>query len=114
MRRMKSVFGFGGIILFVALFGAVRAYRYRQSALHEHETVIKQIDERKREVATLEEKLRHFESGEGLELEARSRLNLQRPDEKVLIILDDKTPQKEKEDIQRESIMKRIQTWLGF
>ena len=79
-----------GVLALIMFTHAVRSYIIERRELRNREASLEEIQKKEALRADLKEKLDKLQSGEGLEIEARSRLNLQRPDEHVLIVLDDK------------------------
>src|SRR3989344_712311 len=78
------------VLFVVSAYQATHAYLNVKKIEKEKEELSRKIQERERGIKELEASLKSFESGEGLELEAKGRLNLQKPDERVLIIVGDK------------------------
>lgn len=79
-----------GVLAGFMLVQAIRSTSIAKREERDHDVRLQEARVKEAERIDLEQKLKKFESGEGLEMEARSRLNLQRPDEHVLIVLDDK------------------------
>jgi cell division protein FtsB len=85
--------------VFALIFAALSVTRtalvffQARTAFRETASVDDAIRERKQEISDLEARIAKLKSGEGLEMEARGRLNLQKPDEEVLIIVDDESKQ---------------------
>lgn len=85
-----------------------------RTAFHETASVDDATAERKQEIHELEERIAKLQSGEGLEMEARGRLNLQKPNEEVLIIVDDDKKQATSTDESRRSWWKNMLGWIGI
>lgn len=92
----------------------VRVYILARGAEAERKKVADELASRQREIGDLEAKLKSLETGEGVEFEARTRLNLQKPDEHVLIIVDDKNATSEKDVQKKDSVLSRVKRWSGF
>ncbi|MEK7576777.1 MAG: septum formation initiator family protein [Patescibacteria group bacterium] len=104
-----------GIFSLVLVFNSYRVYSIAKKTNAEHEVLTHEIQDREAQITELKSKIAALESGEGLELEARGRLNLQKPDEKVLIIVDDNN-KKPNQAVAPEntSWFSRLKKWLGF
>lgn len=90
----------------------LRSYLLWRGALGEEENITRTIEERTKNIEDLEKKLESFKSGEGLELEARSRLNLKKPGEEVLIIVDSKARPATEASSTKENIFLRVVHWF--
>jgi len=103
----------GGAAVFIA-YGALRVYILKQRfAGGEAETQAK-IQAKEKEIAELRGEIQKLKSGEGIEFEARNRLNLQKPDERVLVIIDGEKKVTPSQEIPIEGLFDRIKHWLGF
>ena len=85
-----------------------RTLRGERRALEE--TILK----REREIAELKSNIERTESGEGLEIEARSRLNLKKPGEEVLIILSQEATSTTRVETPENGLWATITEWLSF
>ena len=76
------------------------------------EANMQQLQHKKAELA---EEVKNYSTGEGVEREAREKLNLHKPGEKVVVILNNDTHQQE--PMQTQSWVQRmwstIRSWLG-
>ncbi|MEK7649674.1 MAG: septum formation initiator family protein [Patescibacteria group bacterium] len=84
-----------------------------RTAFRETTAVDESIAGRKQEITELEERIAKLKSGEGLEMEARGRLNLQKPDEHVVVIVEDDKGQATTTDNTRRSWWKNMLGWVG-
>ncbi len=75
------------VVFLVTAYQAWRSYVDTRAALQKKEEVSQKLIQREREIKDLESKIAAFESGEGLEMEAKGKLNLKKPDEHVVIIV---------------------------
>ncbi len=103
----------GGFALFIA-YGALRVFLLKQRFAGENAENQKNIEMKEKEIADLNEKIKKLKSGEGVELEARGRLNLQKPDEHVLIIGDTKNEKSKPIETQTENFFDRVKQWFGL
>lgn len=94
-----------GIISFRALEAGWEAEAER-TAVKEH---LRELEEKKGVLTTELEDLR---SQEGIEREARQKLNLRKPGEEVVIIRDAKTDSTQNKDVQSSSFIKSIKEFL--
>lgn len=94
-------------------FNTLRVYFISRSVKKDGEGLSAQIQSRQKDIETLKEKLNMLESGEGVELEARGRLNLQKSDEHVLIIVEKETATSS-EDEESSGFWHRLKSWLPF
>ncbi|MEK7150719.1 MAG: septum formation initiator family protein [Patescibacteria group bacterium] len=104
-----------GIFSLLLIINSYRVYSIAKKANAEHKVLQEEIQNRERQITELKSKITALESGEGLELEARGRLNLQKPDEKVLIVVDG-SDEKQKQEAAPEDVswLLRLKKWLGF
>jgi cell division protein FtsL len=116
MEQIKRYLMFAVLGLFscVLVYNTYRVYSMSKQLAAERGDLAQQIKSREQEIADLQAKIKTLESGEGVELEARSRLNLQKPDEKVLIVVDGASAQKTVSKPEQESWFTRLKKWLGF
>jgi cell division protein FtsB len=116
----KSFFHSPAITIFVGLFclvmllNVVRVYVIFRNVDAEERDLKNQIAEKEAHARDLQAKLKMLESGEGVELEARSRLNFQKPGERVLIIVNDKNKTVQTSTSTEQSILARIKKWFDF
>jgi|GEM_PF-1263569 len=85
-----------------------------RTAFRETGAVDDAVVEREREIRELETRIAKLKSGEGLEMEARSRLNLQKPDEEVVIIVEDKKQEQAAVDETGRPWWKNMLGWIGI
>ena len=104
-----------GIFSLLLIINSYRVYSIAKKTNAEHKVLQEEMQNRERQIAELKSKITALESGEGLEIEARGRLNLQKPDEKVLIVVDG-SDEKQKQEAAPESVswLLRLKKWLGF
>lgn len=104
------------VVLFVVValvgYNAVRVYLNARAYDAERANLLKKIADREQSIQDLKDHINMLQSGEGMELEARARLNLQRPDEHVLIILDEKKD-KNDQDQAPKSWFENIKSWFN-
>ncbi len=72
----------------LVLYQALRAYINMRQVSRQRDELTEKIQKLENEIAENREKIKSLESGAGIELEAKGRLNLQKPEERVLIIVD--------------------------
>ncbi len=116
LRKKNNILILWGLALFAVLMvtNTVRVYVLARGAEAERKKVVDELTSRELEVKDLEAKLKSLETGEGVEFEARTRLNLQKPDERVLIIIDDKNATTERDAQKKEGVLSWIKRWSGF
>ncbi|MDA1335077.1 MAG: septum formation initiator family protein [bacterium] len=106
-----------GVVLFITIglvFNAVSAFLRSRNFQKDNNELTTTIEQKQEDIKALEDKLDMLKSGEGLELEARARLNLRRPDEKVVIIVDDKQNTKKDTVDSKKSLWTRITNWFNL
>ena len=115
-RKKNNILIIWGLALFAVLMvsNTVRVYILARGAEVERKDIADKLAGRELKIKDLEAKLKSLETGEGVEFEARTRLNLQKPDERVLIIVDDKNATAEIDAQKKESILSWIKRWSGF
>lgn len=110
--RLPVLFATGlGLLAVLFVTNAIRIYLISKNFDKERVDLARQINERESAIRDLKDKTNMLQSGEGVELEARSRLNLQKQGEHVLIIVDKDTaaqPQQEK----KASLFDSIKHWF--
>lgn len=99
------------LVIFM-LYNTASAWRRQFDSLRERQALQQKIDDREREIAELKNTLERLASGEGLELEARSRLNLQKPDERVLIITGEPENGSTKKGQASDTYWARVKKWF--
>ena len=85
-----------------------------RTAFRETTSVDDAITERKQDIVELEDRIAKLKSGEGLEMEARGRLNLQKPDEHVVVIVEDDKGGATTTDSIGRSWWKNMLGWIGI
>ena len=76
------------------------------------EANMQQLQHKKAELA---EEVKNYSTGEGLEREAREKLNLHKPGEKIVVILNNDKPRQEQVQTQSwvQQMWYTIRSWLG-
>lgn len=108
------VLGVLGLFSLVLVVNVYRVYMLSRAVAQEKQQLDATVQTSEAEINDLQNKIRLLESGEGLELEARSKLNLQKPDEKVLIVIEDDKKNGAATSTDKESWFGRLKKWLGF
>lgn len=108
------VLGVLGLFSLVLVVNVYRVYMLSRAVAQEKQQLDATVQTSEAEINDLQNKIRLLESGEGLELEARSKLNLQKPDEKVLIVIEDDKKNGAATSTDNESWFGRLKKWLGF
>lgn len=93
---------------------AVLVFFQTRMAFRETTAVDDAITGRAQEIRELEMRIAKLKSGEGLEMEARGRLNLQKPDEAVVIIVEDEKKSSEVSDEADRPWWKSMLGWIGI
>jgi cell division protein FtsB len=117
-RRVRAFFASRAVlaVLFLLLIGmGVASFR----ALVAGSAVEEQYIQLEEEITGVEEKkealvkeLEELRNGEGIEREAREKLNLRKPGEKVVIILDEADPVPIHQSEQNAGFLSRLLQWL--
>ncbi len=101
------------VLAAVFVVSAINAYIQKRRVSSEYTALLDTKQKREREVQDLERRLSDLNSSEGIEREARATMNLKKPGEEVIVIVDDNN--KEKKEIPAQaSVWERIKQWLGF
>lgn len=109
------VIGFLLVLASLTLYHTGRSLYLQRISARENADIEAQIKQKEEEIQDLESKLQRLKSGEGVELEARGRLNLQKPDERVLIITEEKdTMDQQGAAHMRTGIIERLKAFFGF
>jgi cell division protein FtsB len=101
-----------GIIAVSMTYYALSSFLRQRSVQDEQSLLNQEIEERTAAIVELKQQIDRVNSGEGLELEVRSRLNLQKPGERVLIIVDEEDDDDVIETQESEGFWRRIIPWL--
>ncbi|MEK7630647.1 MAG: hypothetical protein AAB417_01275 [Patescibacteria group bacterium] len=119
--KRKQVVWFWRIGLVLAFIFAVTAvtrtafvFFQARTAFRETGAVDDAIGKREQEIRELETRITKLKSGEGLEMEARGRLNLQKPDEAVVIIVEDEKKKEVTSDNADRPWWKNVLGWVGI
>ncbi len=102
------------IFAILSVTRAVFVFFQARTAFRETAAIDDAIVRRKQEIIELKERIAKLQSGEGLEMEARGRLNLQKPNEEVLIIVDDEKKSTTPTDASGRSWWRDMLAWIGI
>ena len=72
-------------------FSTIKVYLKSKNALSKNEEAKKELDDLEKRKAELEKEVNQLQSESGLEEEVRKKFNVQKPGEKVLVIVDKNT-----------------------
>ncbi|KKU51095.1 MAG: hypothetical protein A3F26_03320 [Candidatus Ryanbacteria bacterium RIFCSPHIGHO2_12_FULL_47_12b] len=112
LDRPIVVFGIGLVVL-VLVASAVSAFLRSRTIRKQKDATSEEVAEYEEKIRDLENRIQHLETKEGTELEARERLNLQKPGERIIIIEDD-TGARDASQKDNQAIWTRIRRWFGF
>ncbi len=118
-KRYIAVLWLAGLI-FAFIFSALAVVRsvsvflQARTAFRETASVDSAIAKREQEIIILEGQISKIKSGEGIEMEARGRLNLQKPDENVVIIIEDEKKENVADDGADRPWWKNLLGWIGI
>lgn len=123
MKRLRTPSFFGartpillflGALVAVTLYRTVSTYIIGRRTAEEKERLEEAVSEKEAAITQLRAKIEKIESGGGLEIEAKRRLNLQKPDEKVLVIVDDRGATTSENGEGKGGFWKKLKGWFGF
>lgn len=111
----KPLIIFLGILVAVMVWHALGTYWLRHLAQKEQAELEAAIAGKRDEIGELREKLNEIEVGEGLEIEAKKRLNLQKPGEGVIIIVEEGSKEvATSSQSGRQRLWNNILHWFGL
>jgi len=103
----------GGLLILIIVAQASSAYLRSRTFRNQVANLKGESQQYETDIQELESRIAHLKTAEGVELEARDRLNMKKPGENVVVIIDEneKNQSTEGDDT---SWWKRVSTWFPW
>lgn len=119
-RRIRAFFASRAVLigLFLLLMGtgivSFQALLAGNEVKQEQQEIEQELRELQAQKEQLTSELEDLRGGQGIEREAREKLNFRKPGEEVVIIVENADANLNKEERQETGVLKRFWEWLGL